>query len=280
MKYIKLFFFYLILPLAVLLFFYRVWRIKSKAKKYVIDPNVFTMEDRYYWVYKLIKLGLFIKRIKIDSSGFQQGISKPSLYVANHKSNLDPLIIYVLMYKYRNLPFFRFISKIENKRSFYYQAFQLVDTIFIDRSDIRNILKIYDEEIKMNSDQRSIILFIEGKRIFDVSKLGDFMPGSLRIAYNNHVPVIPLVLYGVHSSSSGDESKVKNKYHHVVATYLKPIKPSQFISLSTTNLVNQIYDVMNNEYQRIYKICGNDGVKDVNRVYQEVDKLTYHDMQK
>lgn len=243
----------LVLPFLVLLFSWRLWKINTKAKNYSVDPTLYTTEERYFWVYKLVRLTLKIKRIEIVSSGFKKATSAPSLYIANHKSTVDPLILYVLMYEARQTPYFRFVSKIENKKHFFRNVFKLIDTIFIDRDNLREILKTY-ESINVAKDKRSVILFIEGTRVYDKDKLGNFMAGSLQIAYRNNVSVVPISLYGSIGLSSSDKTTFKNHSKQVFVNCMNPHKPAEFITIQSIHFADSIKEIMTKEYDRINQI--------------------------
>ncbi|WEK82958.1 MAG: 1-acyl-sn-glycerol-3-phosphate acyltransferase [Mycoplasma sp.] len=259
------------LPFMVILFGLRLWRINVKAKNYSVDPTLYTTEERYFFVYRFVKLALRIKRISIASSGFKKASGAPSLYIANHKSAIDPLVIFKLMYEARQTPYFRFVSKIENKKHIFRNVFTLVDTVYIDRSNVREILKTYNE-INIAKDRRSIILFIEGTRVYDLNQLGNFMPGSLQIAYRNNVAITPLVMYGTVGLSKSDKTEYKNINKQIFVACLAPFKPVDFITIQTIQFADTLKELMTKEYLRIKKIVNNQ-FTNPNKVFDEVDKF-------
>ena len=154
------------------------------------------IEIRYKSVYNLVKNVLYIKHYKISSSGLNDLPLNPGLYVANHKSNMDPLVIFKLLYENTKIPYFRFIAKAElDSKSYLSYAFKLVDTIFINRENVRDTYNKFKEEINLNDDKRSIVIFPEGTR----SKDGNMIPfkeGAMKLATKSKAPVIPIAMRG------------------------------------------------------------------------------------
>ena len=170
---------------------------KAKYKKYLTNPESMPIEIRYKSVYNLVKNVLYIKHYKISSSGLNDLPLNPGLYVVNHKSNMDPLVIFKLLYENTKIPYFRFIAKAElDSKSYLSYAFKLVDTIFINRENVRDTYNKFKEEINLNDDKRSIVIFPEGTRVIDPEKMIEFHEGSFRIAYKYLAPIIPTVIVG------------------------------------------------------------------------------------
>jgi 1-acyl-sn-glycerol-3-phosphate acyltransferase len=51
---------------------------------------------------KTIKRFLYIKRIQIDVDGLSLLPKTPSLIIANHKSNIDPIALFKILYTHKN----------------------------------------------------------------------------------------------------------------------------------------------------------------------------------
>ncbi|MCF0124898.1 MAG: hypothetical protein HUJ68_03945 [Clostridia bacterium] len=68
-----------------------------KAKKYKTDPSSMPIEKRYGYVYKLVKRASFLLGNTVYASGLSNCPKVPALYVINHKSLMDGLLIYKLL---------------------------------------------------------------------------------------------------------------------------------------------------------------------------------------
>lgn len=244
------------LPFVLLIFGLRISRVKAKYKKYLTNSDYMPIEVRYKLVYNLVKNVLYIKRYKVSSSGLKNLPQNPGLYVANHKSNIDPLIIFKLLYENARIPYFRFVAKAElNSNNYLSYAFKLVDTIFIDRENIRNTYKKFEEEINLKEDKRSIVIFPEGTRIIDPEKMIDFHEGSFRIAYKFLTPIIPTIIAGSIDLSKDKQPKnYKNKNKIIYVNFLKQIKPQDYATVAINHTTKNIHDLVLAEYLRIFNL--------------------------
>lgn len=254
MKFFKAIGHWLALPFVCLIFGIRMLKVKSKYNRYLNYPDSFPIDERYYFIYKLVKNALFIKNIKVESTGFSKSPAIYSLYVVNHKSSIDALIIFKLLYESKQIPYFRFVAKDElNKKiNRFNMCFRLIDTIFINRADIRSISKIYNS-VNISKDKRSVVVFIEGTRIYENNKLGEFHAGSLSFAYKSATPIVPIVLYGSSGLMKDDKVKIKinKKYKKVYVNCLDKLKPNSYITTTTIHTTNFLYEIMNKELQRM-----------------------------
>ena len=244
------------LPFVLLVFGLRISRMKAKYKKYLTNPESMPIEIRYKSVYNLVKNVLYIKHYKISSSGLNDLPLNPGLYVVNHKSNMDPLVIFKLLYENTKIPYFRFIAKAElDSKSYLSYAFKLVDTIFINRENVRDTYNKFKEEINLNDDKRSIIIFPEGTRVIDPEKMIEFHEGSFRIAYKYLVPIIPTVIVGsIDLNKEKQPKNYKNKNKIIYVNFLKQIKPQNYATVAINHTTKNIHELVYTEYLRIFNL--------------------------
>ena len=244
------------LPFVLLIFGLRISRMKAKYKKYLTSPESMPVEIRYKSVYNLVKNVLYIKHYKISSSGLNDLPLNPGLYVVNHKSNMDPLVIFKLLYENTKIPYFRFIAKAElDSKSYLSYAFKLVDTIFINRENVRDTYNKFKEEINLNDDKRSIVIFPEGTRVIDPEKMIEFHEGSFRIAYKYLVPIIPTVIVGsIDLNKEKQPKNYKNKNKIIYVNFLKPIKPQNYATVAINHTTKNIHELVYTEYLRIFNL--------------------------
>lgn len=241
---------------------------KAKYKKYLTSPESMPVEIRYKSVYNLVKNVLYIKHYKISSSGLYDLPLNPSLYVANHKSNMDPLVIFKLLYENTKIPYFRFIAKAElDSKSYLSYAFKLVDTIFINRENVRDTYNKFQEEINLNDDKRSIVIFPEGTRVIDSEKMIEFHEGSFRIAYKYLTPIIPTVIVGSIDLNKEKKPTIQQQWHDkniypklmnknkiIYVNFLKPIKPQNYATVAINHTTKNIHELVYIEYLRIFNL--------------------------
>lgn len=241
---------------VALIFMCRASHIKSKYKKYLTDPIAMPIEIRYRSVYKLAKNVLFIKRYKIISQGGIRLPNVPSLYVANHKSNIDPIALFKVLYENAKIPYFRFVAKHElSGKSYIAAALKLVDTIFIDRKNFHQTLTIFKDEINFKEDKRTIIIFPEGTRIYNPNEIACFHAGSFRIAYDSLVPIVPIAIAGaVDTDKTKHEGNYKNKAGVIYIHFLKQVKPQEYANTNINYTAVEIHDRISKEYMRIFNL--------------------------
>jgi 1-acyl-sn-glycerol-3-phosphate acyltransferase len=173
--------------------------VHGKARKYRKNPNKFFLEQRYRFLYSQVKKLLFLKRIKVLSNGVSKIPSSPCLFVYNHKSNIDAAILLKYLIEYRNTvnPSFKFIfvgkTELQQKKGFVKDALDLVDTIYIDRQDLRQQFKMFEKQNECIKNKYSIIIAPEGTR-YKEDAFGEFKAGAIKVAFHNMIPIQPIVL--------------------------------------------------------------------------------------
>jgi 1-acyl-sn-glycerol-3-phosphate acyltransferase len=113
------------------------------------------------------------------------------LFVANHQSNFDiPILI-------GHIPRDKgFIAKLELlKVPSFGRWMRNIGCIFIDRRDARQSLTAMNLAAERLKEGHSLVIFPEGTRSND-GTLGQFKPGSLKLAMKAKVPIVPVTIAG------------------------------------------------------------------------------------
>lgn len=257
-----------------LIFICRAGHIKSKYKKYLTDPTAMPIEIRYRAVYKLAKNVLFIKRYKVISQGAVRLPNIPALYVANHKSNIDPIVLFKVLYENAKIPYFRFVAKYElSDNSYIAAALKLVDTIFIDRKNFHKTLTIFKDEINFKEDKRTIIIFPEGTRIYNPNEIASFHAGSFRIAYDSLIPIVPIAIAGaIDTDKTKHEGNYKNKAGIIYLHFLKQLRPQEYANTNINYTAVEIHHRILKEYMRIFNLIKDN--KPNQNVFNEKDNFS------
>lgn len=221
----------------------------------------------------MAKRAIFLRNIKIETYGFEKNPQVPALYIANHKSTFDPIILFKYLYEYPQTPYFKFVAKKElNQNDFVSCALKLVDTIFIDRENPRSVIEVYRNQTNMIKERRSIILFIEGTRIYDIDKIGPFHAGALHIAFNNLCPIVPVVMYGTIGNNGKYDRKENVKYVKSKKVYvecLPAIKSNDYMTTNINQLSDSLHDLIETKYLRIHKLVQEKRQKEI---FEEPDQ--------
>lgn len=239
---------WLAVPFVALALGWNIMWIKRKRNKYLNEPNLYVAEDRYKHVYKIVKKVLFLKHIKVSVKNTEIIPKKPCLFVLNHKSNIDPFLVIKILMEQKGLSYFSIIAKHELKqRKLVLAVMQLIDSIFIDREDLRSIYNGFEQQRNaIAKDEKSIVLFIEGHRFF-ADDFGTFKDAALKIAYQTYIPIVPIVMYGTSGLMDNDKSNL-NKKKHINIQVLEPLKPNEFITSSSEFIAERLKTDMQKTY--------------------------------
>lgn len=116
---------------------------------------------------------------------------KPMLYIANHRSIFDVIILYTLFYERTGFIAKKSIEKVPSLRMW----MRKLHCLFLDRSDMKQGLKIILTAIDKVKEGISIVVFPEGTR----TKTGELLPfkaGPFKIATKTNCPIVPIAITG------------------------------------------------------------------------------------
>ena len=181
---------------------------------------------------------LFIKvnkalRVKYIVLGKENIPNEASLFVPNHLSASDPLILYPII---DNLPT-TYVGKIElEKIGVIKDAVNAIDGLFMDREDLRQSLKVMQKVEKSLKEDKNLnwVIFAEGKRVLDYSSLTrDMHHGTFRPAFKAKAPIVPVAIYG---SQILLKDKPIYKTYPFIISFLKPIYPDEYENMTTEEI--------------------------------------------
>ncbi|MGL5630643.1 MAG: lysophospholipid acyltransferase family protein [Mycoplasmoidaceae bacterium] len=238
---------------------------KYKVKEYENNPLIFTKVERYELAYKTSYNAIKLFNISIDAKGMENIPKRPVLFVSNHKSNFDSIILIKILFELKGYPFFNFIAKHEVKNMKYASSLsRLIDSIFIDRLNPRDILNVFNDA-KKKLLENSVIVFPEGTRIKG-NLIGEMKSAVLEPAYKAMVPIIPVVIYGTNLCQLEKEKRPNYRYKKITVEFLPQIKPKDFINIKREFLMEKISLQINNKYKEIDNLDNQNTIK---KYYQE-----------
>ncbi len=168
------------------------------AKKYSKDKSIYSKDLRFKKVYSLCSKYSFITRNSARTVSFNYEPSTNScLYVANHKSNADPIAVFIALYRKKQTALTTFIAKQELKNKFIIgNAITLIDGVFIDRQNPRKALEAFQEASNILRQNTSLFVFPEGTRNKEAGTFLEFKAGALRPAYQSYKNIVPVTIIG------------------------------------------------------------------------------------
>ena len=149
-----------------------------------------------------LRIVLILGRVKVLINGKEKiPTDDRFLFVANHASNFDPLIVLAVLGKHN----IRFISKPQNFKIFILgRLLHRMKFLSMDRDSARNSLKTLLKAVEyVKNDECSIGVYPEGMRSFS-RELLPFHDGVFKIAIKANVPVVVASMVG--------QEVIKNKF--------------------------------------------------------------------
>jgi len=115
----------------------------------------------------------------------------PVLFMSNHQGNFDIAIFMASIEKNTG-----FVAKIEMTKAIIVRGWmKYIHCVFMDRSDIKQSLKIILEGIEVLKKGHSLVVFPEGTRS-QCDEMRKFKHGSFKLATKSGVPIVPVTLDG------------------------------------------------------------------------------------
>lgn len=140
------------------------------------------------WAKDLLKLAG--ARVKVTGAE-NVPLDRAVLFVSNHQGSFDIPILLGCIDKPK-----AFIAKVEMlKMPIITTWMKQMNCVFLDRSDLRQSLRVMNEATEYLKKGYSTVIFPEGTRSKGKA-MGEFKAGSLRIATKANVPIIPVTIKG------------------------------------------------------------------------------------
>ena len=176
-------------------------------------------------------------RIKLVVKGEEKLPKCPALYVFNHRSNFDPMLV-ADRYRKRNI---LMISKPQNFRipiagGFIHKAGYMA----IDRENDREALKTILKAIDYLGQGYSVGVFPEGTRNKNGLDLLPFHAGVFKIALKANVPIVVMTLHDTQKVHVNFPLKRTKVYLNV----LKVITPEEYEGKATHEISQEVFDMM------------------------------------
>ncbi|CAM3896529.1 lysophospholipid acyltransferase family protein [Mesobacillus zeae] len=172
---------------------YLIYSIPNLKRMQSLPEMTASKKDRiihavpYRWSRNIMKL----TGAKVNVRGSEFLIDGPVLFVSNHEGDFDVPVLLGFIEK----PF-GFISKIEVKKVPILSSWmEIMNCVFLDRKDRRQAIKSIREGSEFLKNGHSLVIFPEGTRSKG-GALGEFKSGSLRLAKDAGVPIIPISIEG------------------------------------------------------------------------------------
>ena len=154
-------------------------KILSRGRWRAVNPTVGYATDLCLWV----------AGIEVRAQGRENiEAGRPGVYIFNHQSNLDPVVIGKLVRHD-----FTGVGKREVANDPRAWALRYLDVALIDRSDSASAQASVNALISRIHEGESVLIAPEGTRM-PTAKLGRFKKGAFHLAFDAKAPIIPIVI--------------------------------------------------------------------------------------
>ncbi|KJR46439.1 1-acyl-sn-glycerol-3-phosphate acyltransferase [Desulfosporosinus sp. I2] len=186
------------------------------------------------WAHALVKLAGVTVEIRGEENIPTEG---SVLFVSNHQGNFDIPILLGYIDKPK-----AFIAKIELLKLPLIRTWMThLKCVFMDRSDIRQSLKVINQAASHLKEGYSMVIFPEGTRSKSES-LGEFKPGSLKLALKAGVPIVPIAICGSYKIMEQNGFIIKPA--HVEITIFEPIATAGLTKEQSLELPERVREII------------------------------------
>ena len=166
--------------------------------------------------------------------------SKPYILCPNHSSILD-----ITALNYLCPQPFTFLGKEELLRNPITRIFFKSVDIPVNRASKISSFKAYTRASQLLQEGKSVVVFPEGK-IDDLYPpiLQKFKPGAFRMAIDNHIPVLPIVIHNAWEIMWDDGKKYGSRPGIIRISILSPIHPDTMDKLNHQAVETEVFEKM------------------------------------
>lgn len=219
------------------------------VRQRMLDQSKATQDEKDFYGkhYGRTMLGMAGIKPEIDLSALDP--KGHYVFMCNHQSLFDIPILFHALWDYH----MRFVAKESLFRiPIYGKALGNAGHISLNRENRRAAMKSLDAAVESAKGGISPLIFPEGTRNLDLSKLMDFKVGGMVLALKCGLPVAPLVMEGT--------GKLLPKGHYffnpdqkIRLRALPPVDTSQYTIKDREKFKDDMYALMNGAYQELLK---------------------------
>ncbi len=165
------------------------------------------------------------------------------VFVSNHQGNFDIPILLASIEKPKS-----FIAKTEIANLPLISTWmKYMNCVFMDRSDIRQSLKVISQASEYVKEGYSMAIFPEGTRSKG-KEMGEFKPGSIKLALKAEATIVPVAIRGSYKIMEENGFIIKPGLVEVVIA--EPIPTRDLTKEQARNLPDQIRDIIRSKLQK------------------------------
>ncbi len=129
--------------------------------------------------------------IRLDVRGRERLSLRPAVFLINHRSGIDPILVCALLRRR-----FTAVAKSEIRRNpLLGPAFAFAGVAFVDRADHAQALRALEPATDALGDGLALAIAPEGTRRDRTEVVGAFKKGAFRVAMAARAPIVPIVIH-------------------------------------------------------------------------------------
>jgi 1-acyl-sn-glycerol-3-phosphate acyltransferase len=199
---------------------------------------------KIFYTIHILKMVNFLSGAKVKVEG-RENLTKETkvLYVANHKSMVDPCLIYQAL-KSKG-PTAASKSELWNIKLLvpFLESFRVIK---INRGSDREAAKSIVEGIKYIKDGNGVIIFPEGGiKTREVEQMVSIKPGAYKLAVKSEAVIQPMVIIG---SSKISQRKFFSPFVNVTIRILPPLTYDDYKDLNTHEIAYKVLNMVNENF--------------------------------
>ncbi len=235
---------YLNFAITLTLMYPNILKLEKTREQY--DPEEFDKEV-YDITTKWAKKQLDCAKVNVIVTGNENLIEENVLFVSNHQGNFD---IPVHMH-YLNKPKGFIAKKSIEKFPIISRYMYIMNSLFIDRNNMKDAARIIVEGIKILKDGHSLIIYPEGTRS-QSSKVGEFKSGAIKLATKSKVKIIPVSIDGTYKIMEANNNKIKKG---TIRLHIhEPIDPNNMSKEEVDGLSDKIKKIIEDKVIELSKL--------------------------
>ena len=201
-----------------------------------LKDEKYSNQERFAFISWVVSWAIpLLVNVKVNAKGLEKlELVEHGVIYANHQSNID----IVTMLKAIKKPH-GYVAKKELDNIFLLSdSMRLIQCQFMDRTDVRQSVKVISAAAKSVKEGHLMVIFPEGTRMVK-GEMGSFKAGSFKLAQKAKADIIPVTIYNSYEvSKRWPRRTVINMEIH------NPIPYEAYEALSTNEICEQVEKII------------------------------------
>jgi 1-acyl-sn-glycerol-3-phosphate acyltransferase len=201
--------------------------------------------DKYAYkqVQRISKHVLKKSKTKVNLIGEENILEEACVFVSNHQAIFDAFAIMAFVDNITGFIAKKEIQKIPLVNGWLNE----IHSVYLDRSSIKEGIKVINEGVENLKKGYSMVIFPEGTRSL-ASEIGEFKKGSLKLALKASVPIVPVTVDGAYRVL---EVGNKVRGNEITIIFHKPIHTDALTKEEQRNITEIVHTVIKDGLEKI-----------------------------